>query len=446
VARPRTVDPIRGSLVKLGSGFAGGFGRYRRLVRRRDAVLLIGAGVVSEIGDWFNAVALIALSFDLGDGALGVGGMLALRMVPRLVLQAPAGALVDRWPGTRVLVVSHLLMGAIAAGFVVMLTIPELWLLYALVLALEAVNTVAWPAFRVQLANQTPPEQFAAVNGLLSILMTGAQFVGPLLGGLVLVGFGPAPVFLVNGLSFVAVAVVATRLPAGRATEPASPTGDAPTPVQPSPAPDATVAARGYGWLLRRTDLALFAGAALGATVAVRGAIALFVVRSDELGLGEGGPGYFYAAVALGAVVGGALAGGGTHAGPAALRGAALAMVVCALALVGFGAVGGPVPVLIALAVAGLATNVYEVLALTFFQHQLPPGLYGRFMAVFMLALGIGGIVGAIAGPLVQAEVSVAVALAVIAVPGVALALALLLWELMPNRTSNARAKQSSRS
>ena len=415
----RAANPLLVRVSRLGSLAGGGFGRYRRLLGQREAVHLIAAGIVSELGDWFNAVALMALAFDLGDGALGVGGMLALRMVPRLVLQAPAGALVDRWPGRRLLVLSHLVMAAIAAAFVVVLIVPELWLLYTLVLALEAVNTVAWPAFRVQLTRETPPEQFAAVNGLLSILLTTAQFLGPLLGGLVLVAFGPAAVFLVNGLSFLAVAIVAARV-----TSAGAPGGQAAHGTSAAPTDSAT---RGYGWLLRRADLTLFAGAALGVTAVVRGATALFVVRADELGLGEGGPGYFFAAVGLGAVVGGAFAGAGSHTGRTALRGAAVAMIVCAAALVGFGAAGASVAGLVALAVAGLATNVYEVLGLTYFQHQLPPGLYGRFMSLFMLALGIGGIAGALAGPLVQTDLAVAAALAVIALPGVALAVGLLL-------------------
>jgi MFS family permease len=275
----------------------------------------------------------------------------------------------------------------------------------------------------VQLAQATPPEQFAAANGLLSILMTGAGLVGPLLGGLVLVGAGAAPVFLLNGLSFAAVALVAARLlQPEKSTAAASllaaewERGSQPPPTAPT----------GYVWLLRQPELALFAGAALGVTVAIRGAIALFVVRSRDLDLGDAGPGYFYAAVALGAVIGGLFAGGGTHDRPTALRRAAGAMIACALALVGFGTFDATLGVLLALALAGLATNVYEVLGLTYFQHRLPTRLYGRFMSLFLLALGIGGIVGALAGPLVERSSSVRAAVAAIALPGVLLALVLL--------------------
>ena len=34
---------------------------YRTVLAERNVALLLGAGIVSEIGDWFNTVALISL-------------------------------------------------------------------------------------------------------------------------------------------------------------------------------------------------------------------------------------------------------------------------------------------------------------------------------------------------------------------------------------------------
>lgn len=411
--------PVRSKVPALRATVARGVGRYRNVLRQPNIRLLLAAGLASEIGDWLNTVALIDLSYRFGGGAVSVGVMLALRTVPRLLLQAPAGALVDRWPGRGLLVVSHVAMGLIATAFVLLIPIPSLWLLYGLVVALESVGTISWPALRIQLIRETPPTEFAAINGMLSIGLTGAQFLGPLIGGLLLVWLGAGPVFVVNGLTFMAVAMVAGRLRTGVA----EPDARGPTAPGTGPAADAP---GGYRTLLGQRALLGFAAAALAVTIAVRAAISLFVVRADQLGLGEAGPGYFYAAVALGAIVGGVLAGIGNHSGRAALAVAAIAMLACALALGGFGAAPGIVLTLAALTVAGGATNVYEVAGLTFFQHHLPATLYGRFMAIFMLALGIGGIIGAIGGPLVQTRLSVAASLGLLALPGAALALAFL--------------------
>lgn len=406
-----------------------GVTRYGAVVHRREPALLLGAGFVSEIGDWFNTVALIALAYRIGDGSLGVGLMLALRMVPRLLFQGPAGSLVDRWSGRRLLVVSHLLMAIIAAAFIALEAIPEIWLLAVLVLALETVNTVAWPAFRVQLTKETEPTQYAAVNGLLSIGLTAAQFIGPVLGGLVLVWLGAGPVFLLNGVTFAVVALAVLQLGLGEEA-PAPPPAEPVAPAEALP----TVQQGGYRWLLRRRDLMLFALAALGVTITIRGAIALFVVRSYDFGLGDAGPGYFYAAVALGAIVGGLIAGAGSHTTPTSLGVAAGAIMLCAVALTGFGVAPGPTLAVGALVVAGLATNVYEVLGMTFFQHRLPAEVYGRFMAIFLVALGGGGLIGALVGPLLDQAMSVGAALTILAAPAVLAAAALLLRPLREDR------------
>lgn len=385
--------------------------------------MLLSAGVASEIGDWFTAVAILAVAHDIG-GTFAVGFVLALRSVPRLLFQAPAGALVDRWPTGATLIWSHLAMGAIATSFLLIDAVPQLWLLALLILALESVNTVALPVYRVQVIGTVPSEHMGGINGLLSTAMTASQFVGPVLGALVLAWLGLTPVFVINGLTFIAVAAaVAWSLRSRRDADVRAFGEDDRVTELTETAPEES---GGYGWLLRQTDLALFAAAALGVTVAVRGGIALFVDRSDALGMGDGGPGYFFAAVGLGAIAGGIGAGTGAHLDRSALAWAAVAMASCALLLAAFGAVDSVVLALVALALAGLTTNAYEVLGLTYFQHRLPPDRYGRFMSIFILALGIGGIVGALAAPLLESELSVRASLLVLSLPGVALSLVLL--------------------
>ena len=170
--------------------------QYRAVLADRNVALLLGAGIVSEIGDWFNTVALISLAYGFGDGALGVGGMFAARMLTRLICQGPAGAYVDRHAGRSLLFTNQLVMAVIASSFAILVMVPQLWLLYLLVILLEAANCIARPAFMVELKREAPEEQRSAANGALSASMTTAQLVGPVLGALVLGPFGAAAVFV----------------------------------------------------------------------------------------------------------------------------------------------------------------------------------------------------------------------------------------------------------
>ena len=409
-------------LNQAGSALQRGRDHYRALLAERDVVLLLGAGVVSEIGDWFNIVALISLSYNFGDGALGVGGMFATRMATRLLCQGPAGSFVDRHASRTLLFTSQLVMAIVASSFVLLVAVPELWLLYALVILLEATNCVVTPAFMVELKSEAPAQQRSIANGVLTASMSTAQLVGPLLGALVLAPFGAGAVFALNGVTFFAVAITVTQLAGGlRAAGTNVPTHDE------SGRPHSTkpdIEAISYAWLLRRQDLSLYVLACLSVALLIRATITLFVVRAATFGLGESGIGFFYAAVGFGSIAGSIVAGVlARHSTPLFL--AAMAMALCAIALATFGAVGTVMVAFVALVVAGFATDFYEVAGLTYFQNAIPDAVYARFISLFYLALSAGGLVGALAGPALEEMLGVKTTLVILAAPCLVLALAL---------------------
>src|SRR5215212_7597402 len=243
-------------LDQAGSALERVLNQYRAVLAERNVALLLGAGIVSEIGDWFNTVALISLAYGFGDGALGVGGMFAARMLMRLLCQGPAGAYVDRHAGRTLLFANQLLMAVIASSFAILVMIPQLWLLYSLVILLEVANCIARPAFMVELKLEAPEEHRSAANGILFAGMTTAQLVGPVLGALVLGPLGTALVFVTNGVTFLGVAIAVTQqrggLTANRMNENlrghANPAGTGK--LEPN--------VIGYRWLLRRQDLSFY--------------------------------------------------------------------------------------------------------------------------------------------------------------------------------------------
>jgi MFS family permease len=410
-------------LSDLGASLRQVVDRYRSILAERNVALLLGAGVASELGDWFNTVALITLSFRLSDSAFGVGGMFAVRMLTRLLLQGPAGALVDRFAGRSLLFATQLAMAAIASSFALLILFPALWLLYVLVVLLEAVNCIARPAFMVELKAEAPEEQRAAANGALFASATTAQILGPPLGAFALAISGPAVVFLLNGLTFVAVAIAVAALRGGlRGAKRSEPSGNA---AGQEVSEHLAGAKLGYRSLLERRDLSLYILVCLSLALLVQATATLFVVRANVLGLGDAGVGVFYMAVAIGSVTGSVIAGArAQHVAP--LYPAAIAMCICAIALGVFGAVGSVVAALVALVIAGFATDFYEVIGLTHFQGSVPDAVYGRFFSVFLLALSAGALVGALAGPALEQAFGLETALILLAAPALVLALLLM--------------------
>jgi hypothetical protein len=252
--------------------------------------------------------------------------------------------------------------------------------------------------------------------------MTTAQLVGPVLGTLVLVPFGAGAVFALNGLTFFGVAVAVAKLRGGlHASAKVENVQDgANPPVIGKPEPSV----EGYVWLLRRQDLSMYVFVCLSLTLLVQATITLFVVRAVTLELGDGGVGLFYSAVAAGAVGGSFVAGARTQFA-ASLYPTAVAMGLCAVALAVFGMAGSVLFSLIALFIAGFATDFYEVAGLTYFQNSIPDPVYARFYSVFLLALSAGALIGALAGPALERILGVGMSLVVLAAPSLALALVL---------------------
>ena len=385
---------------------------YRALGKAPEARTLLGTAAVSYIGDRLNTIALIALSFEFSDGALGVGGMLAIYMLPRLLIQAPAGAFVDRFAGRRLVVLVQLAMAVLAGAYALLAVWESLWLLYGLTLAVGIVRTVEIPAFELRLMALTPKELRGTANAVHTLALTAGDLIGPLLGGLLLAVTGATPLFLINAASFLAIAAVIQRLPERIA---------AATPDE-QDEETAAAASGGYMTLLRRTDVTLLTALATAFCTLFMATIALFIVLAHDLGFGDGGVGIFYATMAVGTLIGGLAAGAGSYMTSRALAISAVTAMIGALGLVLFGAAGSVVPALLGLIVCGLVLDIQDISAMTYFQHRLPESLFGRFFSLQMMAAGAGGLIGSLAGPALEDAIGLGWTMVILAVPTLVLA------------------------
>ena len=382
-----------------------GLGRYANLLRAPEPRILIGASSLSDIGDWLNIVATAVLAYQLGgDNLIAVGGLLALRKVPGLLLQIPAGALIDRVQGPGLLIASQILMAVLATSLVLLSVFPSLWLLYVLMVLFETGNVITFPAFRSAVARWITPEQRGAATALLSLEDSLASVVGPAVGGLILALSSVNVVFILNGLTYLVIAAAVARVSSRRrgvAAQLEDGLEDAES-VDLSPAPISGWT--GYGLLLRRPDVMGFCLMTLTGTLILQGAYSMFIIRAIDLGFGEDGIGVFYAAFAAGAILGGFTAGLGTHM----TRSVLVLIGVMELAnMVGFGLFAAlPVPalVLLALVAVGVFSEFTETPALTYFQNTLPEEVFGRFFSIFMTAIRLGGFIGVLFVPWIGAR------------------------------------------
>ncbi len=158
--------------------------------------------VVSEAGDYFNNVAVLALVMEKSGSGMVVSGVFLSRAIPAVLAGPIAGVLLDRFDRRRIMIASDFVRAAVAAAFVLTVHQQRPWLLYLL----SALLMFASPFFTAGRASLLPSiattEEIHAANSLTQTTSWATLTAGTLLGGLGAAKLGYDAAFLLNALSF----------------------------------------------------------------------------------------------------------------------------------------------------------------------------------------------------------------------------------------------------
>ena len=253
---------------------------------------------MSRWGDTFSSVALVVLVYRLTGSGLKVGATVAFEIATVLLFGFVAGAVVDRLPRRRVMVVADAGRAAIALALALFGT-ESLGAIYAAAFGLSALTVFFNPAASSAVPGLVEKDELVGANAALwSGAVVSQIALAPLAGGLV-AWAGAGPAFVVNAASFVVsgVLLAGLRLPA-------------PAPVAEGDGP----AGPGRRWhevaeglrLVLATPLlrVLAAVQALAALSAGATSALLVVLAADRYDVGPGRFGILVGAIGVGAAVG----------------------------------------------------------------------------------------------------------------------------------------------
>ena len=193
--------------------------------RHRDFRLFWGGQLVSLVGTWMQSVGQSWLVLELTGSPLQLGLVTALQFIPVLFLSPIGGALSDRFPKRRIILLTQTAMMGQAFALAALVWTGRVRYWHVAVLAAiyglgRAADIPARQAYVTDLVGKPDVPNAVALN---SLVFNTARIVGPAVAGLLIARFGVAAAFFLNGLSFVAVigALLATRTagdpePAGR--------------------------------------------------------------------------------------------------------------------------------------------------------------------------------------------------------------------------------------
>jgi MFS family permease len=336
--------------------------------------------VLSASGTMTQGVAISWLLLRLTGNGVDLGLLTACTFLPSLVLGPHAGALVDRVDRRKLLIITQvlLLLFAAAGAAVIGSGVVRPWMLFVISVLTGTVAAPDSTARQVYVIDLVGTERVASAVSLYEVILSLSRIAGPAVGGALLATVGAAWCCTANAASYVAPLVVLLLHKPAYAAE-ASGTG---------------AGRRGQTFADLRAGLryerrhkpilvCLFLAAASGMLFTL--GVALPVLATRVFHLGGGGYGLMMSAFGVGALPGALLASAGSNH-PTGRRVGGLALVTAA-AVIGTALAPAAWIAFAGIAVVGCVSIWFIAAANTFVQLTADPGMRGRMMGLWTMAL-----------------------------------------------------------
>jgi MFS family permease len=184
-------------------------------LRHRDFRLLWLGQIVSVTGSQMQFVAINWHVYLLTKSAFALGLVGLFRGVPIIVCSLAGGVVADAFDRKRAMIVTQTVMLLTAAllSAATLSGLKSVWPIYVLSALSAAAQAFDTPARQALMPTLVPEEDFPNAVSLGIIVFNIAIIVGPAIAGFILAETGPAIIYGLNALSFLAViaAVIAMR-------------------------------------------------------------------------------------------------------------------------------------------------------------------------------------------------------------------------------------------
>lgn len=178
-------------------------GIYLSVLRtNRNFRLLYVGQAISQLGDWFNSVAVYALLLDLTGSATAVAWMMIMQYLPVALVGPAAGVVVDRVNRRTLMIAADLVRGVLVLGLLLVRRADQVWIAYVVMACTMAASGFFEPARTATIPNVTSAEELLPANAVSAATWSAMLAVGASVGGLATAVFGRDVAFVLNALSF----------------------------------------------------------------------------------------------------------------------------------------------------------------------------------------------------------------------------------------------------
>jgi MFS family permease len=189
---------------------------YIDLLRKNRSFRQLWLGqVVSQMGDWFDTIALYTIILKLTGSGRDVGLLLVARFVPSFFFGAISGVIADRFSRKRIMIVSDILRAVVVLGFLFVRRADQLWIIYVLTVFQLGLSTFFEPAKTAAIPSIVEDRELVAANAIASVTWSVMLTLGAAIGGFITGVFGTDVAFILDALTYLlsAALIASIRLP-----------------------------------------------------------------------------------------------------------------------------------------------------------------------------------------------------------------------------------------
>jgi MFS family permease len=176
---------------------------YIDLLRRNRSFRQLWLGqVVSQMGDWFDTIALYTIILQLTGSGRDVGLLLVARFVPSFFFGPISGVIADRFSRQKIMIISDLLRAVVVLGFLFVRRADQLWIIYVLTVLQLGLSTFFEPAKTAAIPSIVEDRELVAANAISSVTWSVMLTLGAAIGGVITSWFGTDVAFILDAATY----------------------------------------------------------------------------------------------------------------------------------------------------------------------------------------------------------------------------------------------------
>ena len=182
---------------------------YLELLRGNRSFRFLWLGqVVSQMGDWFDTIAVYTIALQLTGSGRSVALIMVARFLPSVIMGPLSGVVADRFSRRSIMITADVLRAIVVLGFLLVRRPDQMWLVYVLTVLQLAFSAFFEPAKTAAIPSIVSDSELLPANAIASVTWSAMLTLGAAIGGFVAGWFGTDVAFVLDSLTFVASAIL----------------------------------------------------------------------------------------------------------------------------------------------------------------------------------------------------------------------------------------------